>query len=63
LTTYPFGSVLVANTLNGLLLSDTRNYNGKIDLQKVNIQLLTETGSPVDLNGNDFSFCVEATYE
>ena len=63
LTTYPFGSVLVANTLNGLLLSDTRNYNGKIDLQKVNIQLLTETGAPVDLNGNDFSFCVEATYE
>lgn len=62
-TTYPFGSVLVANTLNGLLLSDTRNYNGKIDLQKVNIQLLTETGAPVDLNGNDFSFCLEATYE
>ena len=61
--TYPFGSVLVANILNGFLLSDTRNYNGKIDIQKLNIQLLTETGSPVDLNGNDFSFCLEATYE
>ena len=60
---YTFGDVLVASIDNGYLLSDTRNYTGKIDLQKLNIQLLNETGIPMNLNSLDFSFCLEVTHE
>lgn len=60
---YVYGNMLVANPHNGLLISDVRGYNGKIDLQKFNIQLLHENGTPVDLNSNEFSFCLEVTHE
>lgn len=60
---FPVGFVQISNTFNGLLLSDVRYYNGKVDLQKINIQLVNEYGVPVDLNGNDFSFLLELTYE
>ena len=60
---YTFGDVLVASIDNGYLLSYTRNYTGKIDLQKLNIQLLNETGIPMNLNSLDFSFCLEVTHE
>jgi hypothetical protein len=62
-STFPFGSVLPANNLNGLLLTDRRNFTGKVDLQKLNVQLVDETGTPVDLNGLDFSFCLEVEHE
>lgn len=60
---YPSGSVLPANLLNGLLISDTRNYSGKVNLQRFQFQLLTESGFPIDLNGNDFSLCLEIEHE
>jgi hypothetical protein len=60
---FPVGSVQVSNTFNGLLMSDVRYYNGKADVQKMNIQLVNEYGETVDLNGNDFSFLLEVTYE
>ena len=60
---FPVGTVQISNTFNGLLLSDVRYYNGKVDLQKINVQLVNEYGEPVDLNGNDFSFLLEVTYE
>jgi len=60
---HPYGSILPANNVNGLLTSDSRSYTGKIDLQKLQIQLLNETGIPMVLNGHDFSFCIEATCE
>ena len=59
----PFGEVLSANLQNGLLISDKRSYNGKNDLQKLNISLLNEIGIPMNLNGLDFSFCIKAVYE
>lgn len=62
-TVYPFGSILPANHGNGLLTSDVRSYTGKIDIQKLNIQLLNEIGLPVNLNGMDFSFCIEVEHE
>ena len=62
-TTFKFGDVLPANNLNGYLLTDRRNYTGKVDLQKLNVQLVDETGTPVDLNGLDFSFCLEVEHE
>lgn len=61
--THGYGSILPANFFNGLLVSDVRSYNGKVNLQKLNIQLLNESGMPVDLNGQDFSFCLEVTCE
>jgi hypothetical protein len=60
---FSFGSVIVANTFNGLLLSDQRMYSGNVDLQKLNIQLVDEWGNLVDLNQLDFSFCLEIEYE
>ena len=62
-TVYKFGDILPANNFNGYLLTDRRNFTGKVDLQKLNIQLVDETGNPVDLNGLDFSFCLEVEHE
>ena len=60
---YPYGSVFVSNRSNGYLVTDTRSYNGKFDLQRLNVQVVTEWGTPVHLNGLDFSFVLEVTYE
>jgi hypothetical protein len=60
---YGYGSILPVNTYNGLLATDKRCYTGKIDLQKLEVQLLNETGIPMNLNGYDFSFCLEASCE
>lgn len=60
---YSFGSILPANTLNGLLQTDVRSYNGKVDLQRMNVQLVNEQGIPMNLNGLDFTFCLEMEYE
>jgi len=49
--------------LNGLLQTDTRSYNGKVDLQRMNVQLVNEQGIPMNLNGLDFAFCLEMEYE
>ena len=62
-TNYTYGSILPANAYNGLLATDKRCYTGKVDLQKLQIQLLNETGIPMNLNGYDFSFCLEANCE
>ncbi len=62
-TQYPYGSTLPANTYNGLLLSDIRTYSGKVDLQKLNVQILNEVGVPMALNGGEFSFCLEVAHE
>lgn len=62
-TNYPFGSILPANNFNGHLLTDRRVYDGPIDIKRLNIQLVNEAGIPVNLNGIDFSFCLEVEYE
>lgn len=57
---FPFGSVIDANYNNGYLLSDKRTYHpGKLALQNLQLQLLTDNGTPVNLNGQDFSFIME----
>jgi len=63
MATYSYGAMLPATYYNGLLTTDTRSYTGKIDLQKINVQLLNESGIPMILNGQDFSFCLEASCE
>jgi len=61
--TFAFGDVLPANNFNGYLLTDRRNYTGKVDLQKLNVQLVDDTGNSIDLNGLDFAFCLEVEHE
>jgi hypothetical protein len=60
---YNDGTVFPANPSNGFLISDSRSYTGKIDIQKLNVQLLHESGVPMNLNGLDFSFCVKVVHE
>jgi hypothetical protein len=60
---YSFGSLLPANFANGYLYSDVRKYGGMVNLQRLRIQLVNEYGAAVDLNGQDFSFCLEIQYE
>jgi len=60
---YPYGTILPANFGNGLLTSDTRTYNGKIDIQKLNIQIVDENGAIMNLNGEDVSLCLLIEHE
>jgi hypothetical protein len=60
---HPFGSILSASIITGTLLSDRRSYTGKIDIQKLKVQIVNEYGTPVNLNGLDFSFCLEIEHE
>jgi hypothetical protein len=62
-TLHPYGTILTANKMIGNLTSDKRTYTGKIDMLKLNIQLLDEYGRNVNLNGMDFSFCLDVIHE
>ena len=61
-TSYNFGGVIVANEMDGKLLSDTRFYSGKNDIQKLRIQLFNEFGQVLNLNKMDFSFAMIFQY-
>jgi hypothetical protein len=58
-----YGEVLTGNEYNAVLCSDKRIYYGKIDIQRLNIQLVNEWGLPIDLNGLDFSFLLNIEHE
>lgn len=58
-----YGDVLSGNEHNAVLSSDRRIYYGKIDIQRLNLQLVNEWGIPIDLNGLDFSFLLEIEHE
>jgi hypothetical protein len=62
-TKYEFGDIVVGNQFNGVLLTDSRSYTGKTDLQKLNVQIVNEWGIPVNLNGLDFSFTIVVEHE
>jgi hypothetical protein len=59
---FPFMSVYPFHRTNGLL-TDVRSYTGKVDIQKLNVQLVNENGIVMDLNGSDFSFCLRLEHE
>jgi hypothetical protein len=59
---WPYSSNASFSRYNGLT-SDIRSYTGNIDIQKLNVQLLNENGSPMQLNGLDFSFLMKITHE
>lgn len=60
---YGFMDIIPANERNGFLLSDTRSYTGKVDLHRLNVQLVNENGTVMNLNGADFSFCLRIEHE
>lgn len=60
---YGFNSVLPANIVNGYLTTSVRNYQGKINIGRLNIQLVNEYGQVMDLNGQDISLCLKITYD
>ena len=60
---YGFMEIIPANERNGLLVSDTRSYTGKVDLHRLNVQLINEDGTIMNLNGADFSFCLRIEHE
>jgi hypothetical protein len=60
---FPFGTIMPVNFGNGRLATDTRVYSGKVDLYRLNVRLVNEIGLPIDLNGQDFSFCLEIQHE
>jgi hypothetical protein len=60
---YPYGYIIPANIRNGYLISDVRSYTGKIDIQRMNVQLVNEIGIPMNLNGGEFSFCLQLEHE
>lgn len=62
-TNFPFGTIMPVNFGNGRLATDTRSYSGKVDLYRLNVRLVNEIGLPIDLNGQDFSFCLEIQHE
>ena len=49
----------------GTLQNQERTYFGPVNLKRMNIQLITDRGDPVDLNGQNwsFSFICEQLYE
>jgi hypothetical protein len=55
---YPFGSILVADDY-GSCVSDTRKYSNEVNIQRMNVRLVDDLGIILDLNGMDFSFCLE----
>lgn len=60
---YSFGSIISASAGRGNLLSDTRQYKGKTNLQRFHLQVLDEWGNVVNLNQMDFSFVLEIECE
>jgi hypothetical protein len=60
--TQSFGTLYATNIYTELI-TDIRSYTGKVNIQKLNIKLLDEFGSPVNLNGTDFSFCLKVEHE
>jgi aspartate carbamoyltransferase regulatory subunit len=60
---FGFNNLISANRADGSMVSDKREYNSKVDIQKLNVQILNEYGNPVCLNGLDFSFCMEVEHQ
>jgi hypothetical protein len=55
---YPFGTVSIADDY-GSCCSDSRQYSNEVNIQRLNVRLVNELGTIMDLNGMDFSFCLE----
>ena len=59
----PYKTLLTGNESNGVLVSDTRTYSGKVDIQRINVELVNEWGKIVNMNGLDYSFLLKIEHE
>ena len=50
-----FGTTITASHGNGLLVSEVRKYLEKVNIQRLQLQLLDDAGNVIDLNGCDFA--------
>jgi hypothetical protein len=50
-----FGTTIVGSHGSGTLVSEVRKYLEKINIQRIQVQLLDDAGNVIDLNGGDFS--------
>jgi hypothetical protein len=55
---YPYGSINPVE-LGTRLVSDVRTYGELVNLQRLNVRIVDEFGRIMNLNGMDFSFCLE----
>ena len=62
-SSYNFGQYIIANESGGRLLSDSRTYKGKNDIQKIRVRVLNEIGEVINLNKMDFSFALEIKHD
>ena len=62
-STATFGDTLCVNKANGLLVSEVRKYLEKVNIQRMNLQLLDDAGRVINLNGADFSVCLRLVHE
>jgi hypothetical protein len=62
-STVKFGDTLCVNKANGLLVSEVRKYLEKVNIQRMNLQLLDDAGRVIHLNGADFSVCLRLVHE
>jgi hypothetical protein len=62
-STVKFGDTLCVNKANGLLVSEVRKYLEKVNIQRMNLQLLDDAGRVIQLNGTDFSLCLKLVHE
>lgn len=49
-----FGTTITGSHGNGLLVSEVRKYLEKVNIQRIQVQLLDDAGNVIDLNGGDF---------
>ena len=54
-----FRKIFFANKANGYLLSDKREYSGKTNIKRLQVQLVDEFDQKINLNGLDFSFSLK----
>lgn len=50
-----FGTTITASHGNGFLVSEVRKYLEKVNIQRIQVQLLDDAGNVIDMNGGDFS--------
>ena len=50
-----FGTTITASHGNGFLVSDVRKYLEKVNIQRIQVQLLDDAGNVIDMNGGDFA--------
>jgi hypothetical protein len=50
-----FGTMITASHGNGLLVSEVRKYLEKVNIQRMQVQLLDDAGNVIDMNGGDFA--------